>query len=35
MRKINHLFFSVEEYMFKDSRVGEFFGVDFILDNDL
>ncbi|CAK80036.1 unnamed protein product (macronuclear) [Paramecium tetraurelia] len=35
MRKITHLFFSVEKYLLKDSRVGEFFGVDFILDDDL
>lgn len=35
MRKITHLYFSVDKYMFKDSRVGEFFGVDFIMDDNL
>jgi len=26
---------SVKDHLFKDSRVGEFFGVDFIMDDNL
>ncbi|CAK77369.1 unnamed protein product (macronuclear) [Paramecium tetraurelia] len=33
--KLFHLFNSVQNKLFKDSRVGEFFGVDFILDQNL
>ena len=34
-RKVTHLYLSVKDYLFEDSRVGEFFGVDFIMDNNL
>lgn len=34
-RKVTHLYLSVKDYLFADSRVGEFFGVDFIMDNNL
>jgi hypothetical protein len=29
------MYLSVKDYMFSDSRVGEFFGVDFIMDDNL
>jgi hypothetical protein len=34
-RKVTHLYLSVREELLPDSRVGEFFGVDFIMDNNL
>lgn len=33
-RKMTHLYLSVKDMMFEDSRFGEFFGVDFLLDDD-
>ena len=33
-RKMTHLYLSVKDMMFEDSRFGEFFAVDFLLDDD-